>query len=198
MLHISEMHPMEDYIALLSKYPEIYVDNERLERAIMDAQFLSDDYKALTLLELRIESSGSYQYVNPESIIDYLEDIGVDLDKRYRNKHTKGPSLDMKKVVDPLIASGVAVDLLQNYKQFRSYKTYASFLRTMGESKKIHCKTSDGRYILRYPTTLTERDNLRVYYSDIAVVSIPKKFSNIVTVPAEGWHIAWCDYPQAD
>ena len=198
MLHISSMHPMDEYLALLSKYPEVYIDNERLDRAIIDARYLADDYKALTLLELRVESGGSYQSVSAESILDYLESIGVDLEKRFRNRKTKGYSLDMKRVVEPMIEAGIAVDLLSMYKQYRSYNSYASSLSTLGNSRKLHYKTSDGRYILKYPFALTERENLRVYYHDIAVVSIPKKFSNIITGPSESWHLAWCDYPQAD
>lgn len=198
MLNISETHTIEEYLALLGKSDTIYIDNARLEQAIMDVCYRADDLKALTLLELRVESAGSYQSVTPESLIDFLECIDVDLEKRYRNKKTKGASLDMKKVVEPLIEDGIAVDLLTAYKQYRSYKSYASTLLQLGKSKKIHCTTSDGRYILAYPTHLQQRENLRVYYKDIAVVSIPKLYSNIVTGPSEEWHLAWCDYPQAD
>lgn len=198
MLRISDTHPMDEYMALLSTSTKIFIDNERLDRAIMNAQYQADDYRALTLLELRIESSGSYQSISSDSILDFLERLGVDLDKRYRNKKTDGYSLDMKKVVDPLIEAGVAVDMLTAYKAYRSYRTYASFLAKLGESKRMHHKTNDGRIILAYDTTLQERENLRVYYRDIAVVSIPKIFSNIVTGPSEEYHLAWCDYPQAD
>lgn len=198
MLKISTTHPMDEYIALLSKYSKIYIDNERLDRAVSDAQFISDDYRALALLELRIESGGSYQSVSADSLIDFLWDIGVDVDKRCRGRKTQGYSLDMKRVIEPIIAEGIAVEILEAYKTYKSYRTYASFLADLADRKHIYTKTSDGRIILDYDTHIEERENLRVYYSDIAAVSIPKKFSNIVTGPDESWHLAWCDYPQAD
>ena len=198
MLNISTMHPMEEYLQLLEKSSTIYIDNARLEQAIRDVSYKADDMQALTLLELRIESAGSYQNVSPDSLIDFLERIDVDLSKRYRNKKTKGASLDMKKVIEPLIRDGVEVDLLSAYKTFRSYRSYASTLQTLGMSRKVHTTTSDGRHILEYQTHIQERENLRVYYQDIAVVSIPKLYSRIVTGPDESWHLAWCDYPQAD
>lgn len=198
MLNISTTHPMEEYLALLEKSSTIYIDNERLVHAIQDVSYRADDLQALTLLELRIESAGSYQNVSPDSIIDFLERIDVDLEKRYRNKKTKGASLDMKRVVEPLIQDGIAVELLTTYKMYRSYKSYAATLRALGETRKVHTTTDDGRYILAYPTHIQERENLRVYYKDIAVVSIPKLYSNIITAPSPAWHLAWCDYPQAD
>lgn len=199
MLRIDKTHSMEDYMALLNTSKKIFIDNARLDRAIKDACAIADDYKSLTLLNLRIESSGSYQELNNDTLIGFLCDIGVDLDKRYANKKTKSYSLDMKKVIEPLIADGVQVELLTAYKTYRSYNSYASFLRKqLGTHRPIHGKTSDGRIILGYDTELEERDNLRVYYHDIAVVSIPKIFSSMITTPSEEYHLAWCDYPQAD
>lgn len=198
MLKIDKMHSMDDYMKLLETSNKVFIDNARLERAVHDACYRADDLQAVTLLELRIESSGSYQSVSPDNIIDFLEDIGVDFEKQYRNKKTQGYSLDMKRVVNPLIERGIAVDLLTAYKEFRSYKTYASFLKKLSTQRHVYNKTADGRIILDYDTSLTQQDNLRVYYHDIAVVSIPKRFSSIVTGPSEEYHIAWCDYPQAD
>lgn len=198
MLRIAETHPMDEYIALLESSSTIFIDHDRLMSAITDVCYKADDLRALALLELRIASAGSYQSISPENILDFLEDIGIDLDKRYRNKKTKGYSLDMKKVVQPLIDDGVEVELLTTYKMYRSYKSYASALLSLGNTKKVHATTSDGRHILEYPTHIQERENLRVYYKDIAVVSIPKLYSTIITGPSEEYHLAWCDYPQAD
>ena len=198
MLRISETHSMDEYLALLRESNIIYIDNDRLMNAVKDAQYMSDDLKALTLLELRIESAGSYQTVTPQNIAYFLEDIGIDMDSRYRNKKTKGYSLDKKKVVEPLIENGVEVELLTAYRNYRTYKAYASTLSGLEMAKKIHSKTNDGRWILEYPTHVGERENLRAYYRDIAVVSIPKLYSNMITTPSEEWHLVWGDYPQAD
>lgn len=198
MLKIDSMTPMEEYMDLLARRGEIYIDNARLDRAMHEAGYISDDYKALALLELRIESGGRYVSVSPDSIIDYLIESGVDMDNRYGNRRTKTYSLDMKRVVDKLLRDGIAVPILSAYKKHRSYKSYYGTLSSLSLSKRVHHTTSDGRYILCYPTTLKQQENLRVYYRDIAVVNIPKTFSNIITGPDEAYHLAWCDYPQAD
>lgn len=198
MLHIEKTHSMDEYLELLDTSKTIYIDSNRLDMAVQEAGYLADDYKALTLLELRIEASGSYPMLTPDYIISFLEDIGVDFYSLHRKRKTKGPSLDMKKVVEPLIERGVAVELLTNYKMHRSYKSYHSFLRELRDSKHKTKISSDGRIISEYDTHLIPHENLRVYYKDIAVVSIPKVFSNIVTTPSEWYHLAWCDFPQAD
>lgn len=198
MLRIDKIHSMDAYMSLLGTSTKIYIDNDRLDWALREACYTSDDFKALALLNLKIESSGSYHLLSPDNIIDFLYEVGVDLDKRFANKKTQKPSLDMKKVVDPLIESGIQVELLTAYKMHRSYKSYASFLRSLASTRKLHGQTSSGRCILEYDTTLQERENCRVYYKDIAVVSIPKLYSRIVTTPSDEYHIAWCDYPQAD
>lgn len=198
VLKIDKMTPFEEYLSLLSERGEVYIDNERLERATAEAGYIADDYKALSLLELRIESGGAYATLGPEEIIDYLIRIGVDMDKRYGNRKTKNYSLDMKRVVDRLIQDGVAVDILKAYKMYRSYNSYCGTLNSLMKTRKIHHRTGSNGAVLVYPTTIKQQENLRVYYRDIPVVNIPKLFSSIITGPGESYHLAWCDYPQAD
>lgn len=198
MLRIDKTHSMDEYLSVLRSSDKIFIDNERLDQAIMDAQYTADDYRMLAQLELRIESSGKYFELSPETILDYLDDVGVDLEKRFRNRKTKGPSLDIHKVVNPMIEAGIAVNILTAYKSYRSYRSYSSFLRQLGNQRNVVGTTTQGHRILQYDTHIAEQDNMRAYYSDIAVVSIPRIYSSIVTAPSENYHLAWCDYPQAD
>lgn len=198
MLKIDSTHDMSDYMELLSSSLTIYMDDERLNAAYDKVLHATDDLKWLTLLWLRIESAGMYTSVNPDNIVDFLWRIGVDLEKRYANRKTKSLSLDMKKVINPLIEAGVAVELLTHYKEYRTTKSYASSLSKLMERKTFHQVTADGRTIVKFPTHIDERDNLRVYYSDIAVVSVPKAYSDMITGPSDNYYLAWCDYPQAD
>lgn len=198
MITIDSTHPMDQYLELLSSSLEIYMDDARLSQAYEEVCFAADDLKSLVLLWLRIESGGLYASVTPDNIIDFLCRIGVDMEKRYTNKRTKSLSLDMKKVVTPLIEAGVTPELLTAYRDYRSHKSYASSLRKLTENKSFHATTPSGRTLVKFPTHVDERDNLRVYYSDIAVVSVPKKYSNMITGPSDGYYVAWCDYPQAD
>lgn len=197
MLKIDKMHPMEEYMHLLSSSLTIYMDEDRLDRAYREACYAADDLKALALLWLRIESGGMYSSLSPDNIIDFLLRIGVD-EKRLSHSRSKKLSLDMKKVVTPLIDSGVAPELLLTYKEYRSYCSYASSLSSLIDAKRPYTITPSGRKLVQFPTHIEERDNLRVYYHDIAVVSVPKKYSNMITGPSDKHFIAWCDYPQAD
>ena len=111
---------MDEYMALLSKYPTIYIDNRRLNKANVDARLRAIDFYAAASLELQIETCGMLRLATPDNIISALEDMGVDFEKRFRNKKVGRPSLDIQKVVNPLIESGIAVELLEAYKGFRS------------------------------------------------------------------------------
>lgn len=197
MLHIETVHPMDEYLNLLRSSAQIYIDNNRLNFAINDARWTAEKYRELTLMWLRIESAGKFTTVSRDTILDYLYASGVDMD-HFSNRRTKGASLDMKRVVQPMIDAGIEVDLLSHYKTYSSYSSYVSFMETLGKTRKVHHTTLDGRMILQYDTNVVERDNLRAYYKDIAVVSIPKLYSNIITGKSDEYYIAWCDYPQAD
>lgn len=198
MLKIDHVHDMEEYMGILSSSLEIYMDEARLTAAYDKVIHETDDLKWITLLWLRIESAGMYTSVNPDNIIDFLSRIGVDLEKRYTNRKTKNLSLDMKRVITPLIEDGIAVELLSAYRDYRTSRSYASTLSNLMDWKTFHKVTQEGRMLVKFPTRIDERDNLRVYYSDIAVVSVPKKYSNMITGPSDSHYIAWCDYPQAD
>lgn len=189
---------MSDYMRVLKTSQTLFVDDERLQRASMECDYRARDLEYLCLAELRKECGGRYSTLTKNNLIEYLEELGVDFDKRFRTKKGGEPSLDLKRVVSPLIEQGVAVQILSIYKEWRSYLTYSSFLRKMLERRPPFHTTSAGKVVLEFSTHLEEQENLRVYYSDMAIVSVPKPFSTIITGPADGYHLAWCDYPQAD
>lgn len=198
MVTIDKTHSMSEYLDLLSTSLEIYMDNDRLTSSYEEVCYTTDDMRNLASMWLRIESAGLYPAMSPDNIIDFLCRIGVDMEKRYANKKTKSLSLDIKRVVIPLIEAGVAPELLTAYKEYRSYRSYASSMSKLIESKRMHGHTSSGRTIVKFPTHIEERDNLRVYYNNISVVSVPKLYSKMITGPTDSHFIAWCDYPQAD
>lgn len=198
MLHIDGSHSMTEYMSVLKASQTLFVDDERLQRASMECEYRARDLEYLCLAELRKECGGRYSTLTKNNLIEYLEELGVDFDKRFRTKKGGEPSLDLKRVVTPLIEQGVAASVLTIYKEWRSYLSYASFLRKMIERHPRFHTTSTGKVILEFSTHLEEQENLRVYYSDLAFVSVPKPFSSIITGPKDGYHLAWCDYPQAD
>lgn len=197
MLRIDHAHEMSEYMDILSDSLQIHMENERLYRAYEDACYYADDYKHLATLWLKIESAGMFNYLNPDSIIDFLIRIGVDME-RYARRNSNSYSLDKKRVIEPLIERGIAVELLEAYSKFKTYLSYSNSLKSLvNASPKFHT-TQSGRMILDFPTHIEERENLRVYYSDINVIAVPKVFSNMITTQDDAHFIAWCDYPQAD
>lgn len=198
MLKIDNIKPMSEYLKLLRSSDKIYIDKNRLEFFYRDCAFESEKYRELTRLNLRIESAGKYLTLSKESIIDYLYDTGVDMQKRFRNRKVKGDSLDMKKVIDPLLEAGIATSILSEYKMHRTYTSYTNFLRKMRERSSLALQLESGRLVVPYETHVNERQNLRAYYEDLSVVSIPKIASSMITTNSEDKYIAWVDYPQAD
>lgn len=191
-------HTMDEYLAVLSKSLKIYIDAERLKAAIKEAEWKVQDRANLALMWLRIESSGSYSSAGPDQLADYLTRRGIDITRKRKGASTKTVSLDAKKVIAPLIERGVETDLLQHYVEYRSAKTQLSFLRGL-EPELRHAKlTPAGRAVVAYDTHVDEQDNLRTYYSDIAVVSIPKVYKSIIGAKGDEYYLAWADLPQAD
>lgn len=198
MLKIDSVHPMDEYLDLLRTSSNIYIDNHRLEVALRDCKYKTADYRSLVSLYLTIETGGMIRGSSRDDIIEFLLLAGVDLDKRYSNRKTKQYSLDRKHVVEPMIKDGIHVELLENHLKASTFSSHYNFLSTLYSNRLIHRKCSDGNFIIKYGTHIGEEQNLRAYYSDIAVVSIPKIYSSIVCAGDELQHLAWCDYPQAD
>lgn len=198
MLKLDSIHSIHEYVELLQGSTTIYIDDARLSRAFKELPAETGDYRALATMWMRIESAGKYTYLSKDNIIDLLLDLNVDLDKRFRSKKTKGYSLDNERVVKPLIAKGIVPELLTYYSKYRTGKSCISILSNLASSRVIHDVTPTGRRILKYNTNVGAYDNLRAYYSDIAVISIPKAYSNIITTPDDLHYLVWCDFPQAD
>lgn len=198
MIRIDSVHPMDEYLSLLRDSSKIYIDRDRLVQNIEDCMWTVENYRQLTILWLMIESGGAYRDLSRDTLIDFLRRVGVDFSKRYRSKKTGSESLDMRKVIIPLIESGVQVDLLSNYREYRTYRSYNGFLKSLNDTQARIGYTDSGRLVAEYDTTIEERDNLRAYYRDIAVVSIPRIYSSMVCGKSEEYYLAWVDYPQAD
>lgn len=191
-------HTMEEYLSVLSSSLQIYIDAERLQKAIREAEWRVQDLASLTLMWLRIESSGSYTLPGPQQLADFLTRRGIDLERKRKGSDTKSVSLDAKKVIAPLIERGVETDLLQHYTEYRTAKTQLSFLRGMEPGLSRAKMTASGRAVTAFDTHVDERDNMRTYYSDLAVVSVPKLYKSIIGAKGDDYYLAWADLPQAD
>lgn len=197
MLDISTVHPMQEYLQQLNTSTTIYIDRLRLQRALLDCTYRAQDLEYLCKIELRKESGGYYYTLSKDNIIEYLCDLGVEFTGKFLTPKGE-PSLDLKKVVEPLLERDIGTPVLSLYKEQRSFQSYYNTMKKLFNMRVPTQMCSDGKLLLKYPTHIDERENLRVYYSDIAAVSIPKIYSSIVTSKGPGYHIAWGDFPQAD
>lgn len=199
MLHIEPKHTMEDYLQVLQHDKKISIDRDRLIDAINQANYSITDYSNLVTMNLRICSKGDYRNASTEDLIDFLLDSGIS-SKKFEVRGRKNLSFDMEKVVKPLIEAKVFPEILEPYVSMRSFVSYRNFLtkQLLQNSNAAYCRRDDGVFLCKYDFTVTERENLRVYYSDIAVINIPKIYSSIITVPNTEYFLVWCDYPQAD
>lgn len=197
MLHIEGNRTMQEYLQVIRSSSTLYVDEDKLRVSLRDAMYHAADLGYLCLLEMRKDCGGRYSALTKDNIIDYLEDQGADFVNRFVTR-TGAPSLDIKKTINVLLEKGTAVEMLTLYKEMRTYESYSNFLRKMAQRRTGQYRTPYGKLIGTYATNISEEENLRVYYSDLALVSIPKVYSSIVTGPSEEYHVAWADYPQAD
>lgn len=199
LLHIEPKHSMPEYLELLSHGKKISIDHERLVDAINQANYRILDYSNIVTMNLKIASKGDFRTTSTEDLIDFLLEQGIS-SKKFEVRGRKNLSFDMEKVVKPLIQAKVFPEILEPYVTMRSYVSYRNFLnkQLLGNVNVKYNRRSDGVFLRQYDFTVTERENLRVYYSDIAVVNIPKIYSNIITVPDTDYFLIWCDYPQAD
>lgn len=198
MLFIENSHSMSDYISLLRQTPYITIDYNQLLYAITDSYSQAFDQEMLCKLYMSINSEGLYNSTNKEILISYLLSKGVE-EQSFIIKGRKDLSIDMKKVIEPLYQRGIHKDVLGPYMKYRSYISYYNFLKKLLKSQDaLPATRNDTNVIINYPFTVEERENLRAYYSNLSVISIPKLYSNIITVPDTNFFLAWGDYPQAD
>lgn len=190
---------MSDYLAILQHDKKISIDHERLVDAINQANYRILDYSNIVSMNLKIASKGDFRTTSTDDLIEFLLEQGIS-QKKFEVKGRKNLSFDMEKVVKPLIAARVFPEILEPYVTMRSYVSYRNFLnkQLLGNFSVKYSRRNDGVFLRQYDFTVTERENLRVYYSDIAVINIPKIYSNIITVPDTDYFLVWCDYPQAD
>lgn len=199
MLHLEPKHNIDEYLSLLQKNKTISINYQELVDAISNANYSIQDYDNLATMYLKIFSGGDYRNLSTDELIDFLIDKGIN-QKRFEVRGRKSLSFDMEKVVKPLINSGVYPEILEPYITMRKYVTYRNYLtkQLLNNPKVKYNRRNDGVLLCNYSFNIAERENLRVYYSDIAVVNIPKIYSYIITVPNTDYFLVWCDYPQAD
>lgn len=197
MIKITATHTMQDYLALLNTSTKIHVSRSRLTTAKKEAAWRVRDYANLTELQLRIDSCGQYRRAEPGDLMNFLIEDGVD-ERKFCIKGRKGLSFDQKRVVKPLMDRGIHTELLQAYTEMRSAASHSSMLQKLYSTPTACRKSADGSLVSIFDTHISERENLRVYYSDVAVVNFPKAYSDIVVPPGDEYILAWCDFPQAD
>lgn len=187
----------DEYLSLIDNH-KIYIDKVELRKRIRRSRTQAKTAESLGRLRLKVESSGVYSSLHKDSLIPYLQGCGVNLE-RHRTK-SGNISFSADKVVIPLIERGIQVGILEEFVKFNSIMRKISNMQSILDMHVpvVSFNNEANKCICEYPTTVTQRDNLRFYYSNIAVVNIPRDYSSIITVPSDDMFLVWVDFPQAD
>lgn len=190
----------EKYAERLRGKGLITVDPERL-KSLLNYNKMVQETKAF-LAEMVMKERSAYKYITLDKtqIISYLTEFEgckrSSFDKR--DAKTDVGSLDSSKILEPLLQSGKATEFLDNYISFSSMKSQND--RIASEIKKLvttDLVTRDGVPLSYMRYNVNEKENLRHYYKDSDLISIPKHFLSAFTVK-DGKFLVWADFSSAD
>lgn len=153
----------------------------------------------LARLRMIYKSANQRSYMDRNTIIDYLLDDEHCPEHYLMRGKNKSFSLDSKKVLSVLLEHGYAQDFIENYMEYRSWKTKCgkleSILKSCNEEHGVSC---DGAALYKLPFTASIQVNRRFNYHDFDIISqIPKSMGDCIAVE-DGYFLAWGDFAQSD
>lgn len=148
---------------------------------------------------IRINSSNRMNTLDEGNILTYLEDVEGCPTHRFNSKKTvKGYTLDMTKVLRPLLADGYATEFLEKYTEFKSLKSKCSRIKSLTESMlEPVAKNMYGDDLYKIYFNAMAQTNLRFNYNSYDIITIPKEYNQSISVP-EDCYMVWGDFAQSD
>lgn len=144
-------------------------------------------------------SGGCLASLNRECLYQYLTRYENCPDRFFRTGRSDGFSLDMKRVLTPLMMNGYAKEFLEVYTEYKSVKSkcsnIASIISACNEPSLVK---QDGTELYKLLYSVNQQTNLRYNYKNFDIISqIPKEYVNTITVEDE-YFLAWGDFAQSD
>jgi hypothetical protein len=145
------------------------------------------------------KSHGRLRITTKDCIIKYLIDYEFCPYHYFTSRKTQSLSLDMKKVLGPLMQNGYATEFLAYYTGYKSLKSRSERAASLIKNTPApEIADRNGKMLAKLGYTARQQVNLRFNYSNHDVIAqIPKEISKCIGVE-DGYFLAWGDFAQSD
>ncbi|MGL4949808.1 MAG: DNA polymerase [Anaeroplasmataceae bacterium] len=187
------------YLADLEHLGFVYVELSELKLVIRD---LDNKVSTLSYLcsQIMATKTGYHLYeLNEKNVAVFLTDYEYCPESMIYPKKKNGKStLDKSKVLGPLLERGFAKEFITTYLDYTSTRAIRGLLEGLVKRAEPSDKLDyDGNKLYKLCFTINEADNLRVYYKDHNIQSIPRNSTKCMKAPA-GYVMVSGDFAQSD
>jgi hypothetical protein len=196
MIYLSEQltdKDLADYVDILNSRRYIFMDKEMLRVSLLEAENLLYSMRVYGGMLIDIASGGRYTNLEPNELLSFLLHYLKLSESNFVIYGRENLSLDIKKVIQPLIDKGIEVDLLTLYKKIRSMKASIATMRQVYSRNLGNVENG----LMKLNFTVTEQANQRFYYENENIIGIPLIFSHSIVAPP-GYFLISGDIGQAD
>lgn len=189
---------LDEYEERVSSCNYILVDKEKMKLIYKYEESRMETNRSLARRVLQADSGGSIADMSSNSIIYFLQKFKNCSESTFRNKKTKGMSLDAKKVLIPLYSRGIAEEFLGYYMMYNSLKSKCSRINKLLPMLVDEGDVSnDGGSLHRLYYRVEQQQNLRYNYNSSDIISIPTDYRTSFSCE-DGYVLAWGDLKQSD
>lgn len=177
----------------------IYFDKERAQTILKYNESLRGTRRRQAEKIMKVNSSNRYKQLTDDNILGYLENVEFCPSYRFNSKrNSKGYTLEMNKVLRPLLADGYATEFLKPYTEYKSMKATCSRVKSLTDGMVTPTdKNVEGVDLYPIKFIANPQFNLRFNYSQYDIITIPKAYNSCICAP-EGYYMVWGDFNQSD
>lgn len=189
---------VELYEQRLNLTGELYMSIEEVGLYSQRQAVRASTLQRLCLQYMNLHSFHGYSSLHSSSVLHFLQTVEKVPKSMFRKKGVASESLDVKKILIPMMDNNFAVDFLKLYIEHQECASrrnnMASFYSRVHTGKKVR---GWEEVLTAIPFTANRNINLRYNYSNENVISLPKEISNTIKAP-DGYVLAWGDFAQSD
>lgn len=177
----------------------IVYDRDEFKNA-RDRMFAQCGTLQLMALDVMMQKSGcAIMALDKRAIISYLQKYEGCPNRYFFTKNVQSASLDIAKVVQPLMANGYAIEFLDYYCMSRGLESKVNSMNTIvNQCVKEVGVDHNGKQLYWIPCQANQQVNLRYNYQKMDIISqIPKNVTHCISVE-DGYVMAWGDFAQSD
>lgn len=197
--HRDSFVDIEKYEERIRRNGYILFDLDKTAKVLPYERSVCDSY-ANVAKDIMLHNSGLRCVSLSSSVIyGYLVTHEKCPEHYFKNRKTKGVSLDKKRCLLPAYSNGYAKEFLQNYITYTSLKSkcdkMAKMIDMFANSELVPDKYGNQLHKICY--NVNQQVNLRYNYKDYDVIAIPKEYNDCIGVE-DGYFLAWGDFAQSD